>query len=104
MTRTLGRGRLHVDIVDYPGEWLLDLPLLSKDFATWSGGGAGRGPRAGTGRPRPTMWLGRLAAVDPRAPEDETLARQLADLFTGYLRATARKAAPAFPPCRPAAS
>ena len=34
--RTLGTGRLHIDIVDYPGEWLLDLPLLEIDFAEWS--------------------------------------------------------------------
>ncbi|MGU3847512.1 YcjX family protein, partial [Vibrio diabolicus] len=27
---------LNVDIIDYPGEWLLDLPLLDMDFATWS--------------------------------------------------------------------
>ena len=26
--RSLGRGKLDLDIVDYPGEWLLDLPLL----------------------------------------------------------------------------
>jgi uncharacterized protein len=28
------RGRL--EILDYPGEWLLDLPLIGQDFATWS--------------------------------------------------------------------
>ena len=27
---------LTVDIVDYPGEWLLDLPLLDKSYAEWS--------------------------------------------------------------------
>lgn len=27
---------LYLDIVDYPGEWLLDLPLLELDFMTWS--------------------------------------------------------------------
>src|ERR1700709_42428 len=27
---------LTLDIVDYPGEWLLDLPLLSKNFEQWS--------------------------------------------------------------------
>lgn len=27
---------LYVDIVDYPGEWLMDLPMLSLDFAQWS--------------------------------------------------------------------
>ncbi len=30
------KRRLHIDIVDYPGEWLLDLSLLQQDFATWS--------------------------------------------------------------------
>jgi len=34
--RQLGRERLHIDIVDYPGEWLLDLPLLRLDYAAWS--------------------------------------------------------------------
>ncbi len=27
---------LTLDIVDYPGEWLLDLPLLQKSFEQWS--------------------------------------------------------------------
>src|SRR6201747_2566931 len=27
---------LTLDIVDYPGEWLLDLPLLSKSYEPWS--------------------------------------------------------------------
>ena len=36
LRRALGPGRLHVDIVDYPGEWLTDLPLLELDFAAWS--------------------------------------------------------------------
>lgn len=26
---------LYVDIIDYPGEWLLDLPLLNMDFSAW---------------------------------------------------------------------
>src|SRR6201747_1792385 len=28
--------KLTLDIVDYPGEWLLDLPLLTKSFEQWS--------------------------------------------------------------------
>jgi predicted YcjX-like family ATPase len=28
LSRTFTSGKLHVDIVDYPGEWLLDLPLM----------------------------------------------------------------------------
>ena len=27
---------LTLDIVDYPGEWLLDLPLLERDYEKWS--------------------------------------------------------------------
>src|SRR3989304_670109 len=34
--RRLGYDRLTIDIVDYPGEWLLDLPLLRLDYAAWS--------------------------------------------------------------------
>ena len=30
------RSRLHIDIIDYPGEWLGDLALLDLDFDTWS--------------------------------------------------------------------
>lgn len=31
-----GRQRLHIDILDYPGEWLGDLGLLDLDFWNWS--------------------------------------------------------------------
>ncbi len=83
--RTLGSGRLHLDIVDYPGEWLLDLPLLGKDYATWS-----RDTLAAAREGDPAMaaaWLARLAAIDPAAPADEAVARELAGLFTAYLHA-----------------
>jgi predicted YcjX-like family ATPase len=36
ISRTIGSGKLHIDIVDYPGEWLLDLALLDKSYAEWS--------------------------------------------------------------------
>lgn len=31
-----GPGTLNLDIVDYPGEWLLDLSLLDLSFTEWS--------------------------------------------------------------------
>jgi predicted YcjX-like family ATPase len=31
-----GLKTVHIDIVDYPGEWLLDLPLLTQSYAEWS--------------------------------------------------------------------
>lgn len=84
--RAFGRGRLHLDIVDYPGEWLLDLPLLTKTYAEWS---AETLTRAGHGaHPELTRaWLAATAATDPAGPEDEAVARRLAVLFTDYLTA-----------------
>jgi uncharacterized protein len=32
----LGPQRRRLELLDYPGEWLLDLPLIGRDFATWS--------------------------------------------------------------------
>ncbi len=34
--RRLGHRRIRLDILDYPGEWLLDLPLLQQSFLDWS--------------------------------------------------------------------
>ncbi len=86
LTRAIGSGRLHLDIVDYPGEWLLDLSLMSMDYAAWS-----RAAVAHARRPSRTelaaAFLAKAGAADPNAPEDETLARELAALFTDYLRA-----------------
>ncbi|MHC5652847.1 YcjX family GTP-binding protein [Stappia sp.] len=85
-SRTLGRGRLHLDIVDYPGEWLLDLPLLSKDFRAFSQEAvelARKGGREEIARP----FLEALAAADPFAEAEETTARALADRFKRYLAA-----------------
>jgi predicted YcjX-like family ATPase len=40
--RMLGLDRLHVDIVDYPGEWLIDLALLDQSYAAWSADALGK--------------------------------------------------------------
>ena len=58
-----GPRTVHVDIVDYPGEWLLDLSLLDKDFATWSAEVLARIED----RPNGADYLARLRAADPSA-------------------------------------
>lgn len=84
--RLLSAGRLSIDIVDYPGEWLLDLPLLEQDYRTFSE----RTTRlAGAGR-RKTLakeWLRIASTVPPGQEAEEMLARDLATAFTTYLRA-----------------
>ncbi|MDR6758357.1 putative YcjX-like family ATPase [Mycoplana sp. BE70] len=79
-------GRLAIDIVDYPGEWLLDLPLLGQDFRAFSESTIALAHN-GVRRLLSTEWLGATALLDPRAPADETTARRLAEAFTLYLRA-----------------
>ncbi len=85
LSRRLGRGRLNLDIVDYPGEWLLDLPLLAKDYATWSAESVTQA-RMPQRVDAANEWLARTRGVDPSDPENETTARELAALFTDYLR------------------
>ena len=36
ISRSLGSRRIRLDILDYPGEWLLDLPMLTQTYAEWS--------------------------------------------------------------------
>ena len=82
--RRLGPGRLHLDLVDYPGEWLLDLPLMQKTYREWSDEALTEAAR----RPQDAApWRAALAGVDPADPADEGTARRLADAFTQYLKA-----------------
>jgi len=84
--RMFSRGRLSLDIVDYPGEWLLDLPLLAKDFATFSR----EAVELATLPVRADLsveWRALAAATDASSPADEMVARQLAESFSAYLRA-----------------
>ena len=86
LRRALGPGRLHVDIVDYPGEWLIDLPLLEMSFADWSRRAvedARAAHRAGAAKD----WLEFLSTLDADAPGDEQAALTGAGLFTRYLQA-----------------
>ena len=78
--------RLTLDIVDYPGEWLLDLALLSQDFREWSARTIASSD-APSRAPIAAEWRRHLANLDPVAPQDEDVARNAAALFTSYLRA-----------------
>ena len=76
---------LNLDIVDYPGEWLLDLPLLSKSYAQWSEETIAASETSAR-TPLAAGWRARLTRLDPSAPADEEIARECAALFTAYLR------------------
>ncbi len=78
-------SKLAIDLVDYPGEWLLDLPLLDKTYADWSRETMEASERAGR-KPLAADWRAALAGMDPHAVADEDRARTVAQAFTSYLR------------------
>lgn len=77
---------LHLDIMDYPGEWLLDLGLMTKSYAQWSNA---LQPRLAA-RSQGAAFLALCAKTDATAPFDEVTAQALARSFTDYLHAARR--------------
>jgi predicted YcjX-like family ATPase len=82
-----GPSTLNLDIVDYPGEWLLDLPLLSLSFAEWSAQALERAS-APNAPPEAATYLALLDATDAAGEMSEPDAERLAAAFTEYLRAS----------------
>ena len=77
---------LTLDIVDYPGEWLLDLPLLGKSYEQWAAESLAlsrEAPRAHLA----AAWHAQLARLNAEGREDEQATLASAKLFTAYLRA-----------------
>ena len=85
-SRLFSPGRLSIDIVDYPGEWLLDLPLLAQDFRSFSANTVSLA-RTGIRTELAREWLALADGLDVDAPADELTARRLAEAFTAYLLA-----------------
>lgn len=83
--RLAGERRVTLEILDYPGEWLLDLPMLGQDYPTWS-----RETLASLREPARVQeaapflaWLSGIRAEDPA---DEAVARRGFELYrTGLL-------------------
>src|SRR5690606_17188094 len=80
-----GPSTINLDIVDYPGEWLLDLPLLGLSFTDWSAEALERARRLGAGK-EAGPFLEQLASIDPLKQANDPDADRLAVAFTGYVR------------------
>ena len=84
--RRLGRmklpaRRLRLELLDYPGEWLLDLPLLAQDFAGWSAAVL----RRLEGRAEAASFLAFVHALPAGAAADEALAAAGHQLYRACL-------------------
>ncbi|QXT41367.1 YcjX family protein [Gymnodinialimonas ceratoperidinii] len=78
-----GPRTVHLDIVDYPGEWLLDLGLLDQSYAKWSAEALSKARARNEG----ARFIARLEAVDGSEKLDEATASELAREWTRYLNA-----------------
>jgi predicted YcjX-like family ATPase len=81
-----GPRTIHLDIIDYPGEWLLDLALMGKTYAEWSEITLDRIGH----RHQAAEFMATARAEDGALPLDEPVAQALAARFTGYLQAARR--------------
>jgi predicted YcjX-like family ATPase len=73
---------VEVEIIDYPGEWLLDLPMLEQSFEEWSAAMlqlSQAGPRASLSGP----WR----EIAPDAPASEDALEAARQSYTAYLKA-----------------
>lgn len=76
---------LYLDIIDYPGEWLLDLPMLELSFETWSA----QTLQLCEQEPRLALsaeWRSYLQSINVNETTDETQLRQASALFTTFLQ------------------
>ncbi|XPV76799.1 MAG: YcjX family protein [Desulfovibrio sp.] len=79
-------SRLHLDIIDYPGEWLLDLPLLDMTYAEWCSMSmelCDSAVRAQLAAP----WLSAMHGMNPSETAEEEQVRNVSELYTEYLHA-----------------
>jgi predicted YcjX-like family ATPase len=78
-----GPRTVHLDIIDYPGEWLLDLGLMAKTYAEWSEATLTRIAQ----RTQAAGFMALARAEDGSLRLEEPRAQVLAEAFTAYLQA-----------------
>ena len=77
-----GARMLHLDIVDYPGEWLLDLGLMERGYDAWSARALARLAAWDAAE-----YEAAIEGVDAAGPLEEAVAQTLARSFTAALHA-----------------
>ena len=81
-----GSAELRIEIVDYPGEWLLDLPLLRQSYTEWSRVMLNL-TRHGVRAPLARDWFDFLARHPADSAGDPQTARQAHNLYRDFLLA-----------------
>lgn len=74
-----------LDLIDYPGEWLLDLPMLTQSYEEWSA----RMEELANAASRADLaqaWREAARTLDPAAPEDPAALQRVGELYLDYIR------------------
>lgn len=74
---------LYLDIIDYPGEWLLDLPLLDMSFEQWSA--TQFSSLTGVREALAKEWLSEIESIDPFAEANEKEIARISSIYTQFL-------------------
>jgi len=82
----LGERHVTLDLLDYPGEWLLDLPMARQDYAAWSAETLAR-LRRGARAQAAADFLAFVDALPGAAAAEDAVARRGYTLYRDALRA-----------------
>jgi predicted YcjX-like family ATPase len=84
--RALGEhSTLYLDLIDYPGEWLLDLPMLTLSFEQW----CKQQQALFASLPRTEVaadWIAQQSGIDWLAPAPEGLRQRLTERYRSLLQ------------------
>src|SRR4051812_35727231 len=80
----LGRRLVTLELLDYPGEWLLDLPMLGQGYAAWSASALAR-LRRGAAAEAVAGFLAFTETLPAEAPAEESLIRRGHALYRAAL-------------------
>ncbi len=86
----------HIDIIDYPGEWLLDLTLLDKTFEDWSADALAHVTQRDIG----AAYAKAIAPIDAATEFSDPLAKEIAAQYAAYLEASRDQGFPNLTPGR----
>lgn len=75
-----------IEIIDYPGEWLLDLPMMEQSFEAWSAATIALA-RSSARRDLAGDWLLAIEDLSRTASAERERAATLAELYRRYLQA-----------------
>jgi len=76
---------LFIEIRDYPGEWLLDLPLRNMEYARWCGQCSAQFNREPRKQKLGALLL-ELQSIDPMAPADFVVLEELRQRYVSFLK------------------